>query len=156
MSLKRSHQAKSSWNQFVLFSFFYCIFIYILKLGFCCFSIYKIYLLIYTWHWSIFFSPCAAEYYCFCYCFVLVLGWAAPVLPLLSGRLTTFSGLWRDELAFWVTSCSILFLIATSRPCKETNIILRVFKIFLKVILKGNFLLFSVSVVEQLVPSLGQ
>lgn len=61
--------------------------------------------------------------------FVLVPGRAAPALPLLSGPLTTLSGLWRDELAFWVTSCSILFLMATSRPWKEEKkMISRLFK----------------------------
>lgn len=61
--------------------------------------------------------------------FVLVPGRAAPALPLLSGPLTTLSGLWRDELAFWVTSCSILFLMATSRPWKEEKrMVLRLFK----------------------------
>lgn len=48
----------------------------------------------------------------------LVPGRAAPGLALPSGPLTTLSGLWRDKLAFWVTSCSILFLMATSRPLR--------------------------------------
>lgn len=49
----------------------------------------------------------------------LVPGWVSPGLPLRSAPLTTLSGLWRDKLAFWVTSCSILFLMATSRPFRE-------------------------------------
>lgn len=49
----------------------------------------------------------------------LVPGWAAPSgSPLPSAPLTTLSGLWRHKLALWVTSCSILFLMATSKPLR--------------------------------------
>lgn len=48
-----------------------------------------------------------------------------PGVPLSSGPRTTLSGLWRDELAFWVTSCSILFLMATSRPFRKRRALKR-------------------------------
>lgn len=38
------------------------------------------------------------------------------VAPLVGGFLITDRGLWREELAFCVTSCSILFRMATSSP----------------------------------------
>lgn len=49
-------------------------------------------------------------------------GFEGPAVPLFaSGVFSTLSFLWRDVLAFWVVSCSILFLMATSKPCTKTQ-----------------------------------
>lgn len=45
----------------------------------------------------------------------LVPGMPSPGLRLRSAPLTKLSGLWRVKLAFWVTSFSMLFLMAISR-----------------------------------------
>ncbi len=45
-------------------------------------------------------------------------GFEGPAVSFLpAGVFSTLSFLWRDLLALCVTSCSILFLMATSKPC---------------------------------------
>lgn len=59
-------------------------------------------------------------------------GRGAPGLPLPSAPLTTLRGLCRDELALLVTSCSILFLMAISRPFWKDSIWLISFRLHSK------------------------